>query len=160
MKIRAAVPGDVPAIMQIGHETWPATYAFAGAEYIAHGLANWWSREATERMLEFTSVLIAEDDAGPVGVGNVDLRAEAAVVWKLYVLPRAQGSGAGSALLRELVALAGDKPVRLAYADGNERAGRFYAAHGFRELRRDPSEHPGWPGYVWLQRSIDQIPGR
>ncbi|MBB4691792.1 GNAT superfamily N-acetyltransferase [Actinoplanes abujensis] len=81
-------------------------------------------------------------------------------MWKLYVIPRAQGTGVGSALLRELITLAGDKPVRLAYADGNERAARFYAAHGFHEIRRDPSDHPGWPADVWLERPIDKISGR
>ena len=61
MKIRAAGPGDIPAIVAIGHATWPQTYAFAGADYIAHGLATWWSPEAVARSLQTTTVLIAED---------------------------------------------------------------------------------------------------
>ncbi|MBM2616165.1 GNAT family N-acetyltransferase [Actinoplanes sp. LDG1-06] len=161
MKIRQATDDDVQAIIRIGHETWPPTYAFAGADYIAHGLINWWSQEATARSLTVTTMLLAENDNHDViGLGNIDLRADTAVIWKLYVTPEAQGTGAGSALLTELITLAGTRPVRLAYADGNTRAAAFYTARGFTEIRRDPSDHPGWPANVWLERSIDKIPGR
>ncbi|MCY1143355.1 GNAT family N-acetyltransferase [Actinoplanes sp. Pm04-4] len=160
MKIRPATHTDVKAIMTIGERTWPQTYAFAGPDYIKHGLATWWSAEAVERSLHTTKVLIAENDKGPLGTGNIDLRAETAVIWKLYVVPEAQGTGAGSALLTELVRLAGSKPVQLEYTDGNTRAARFYTAHGFTELRRDPSDQPEWPDTVWLHKSIDDISGR
>lgn len=101
MRIRPARPADIPAIVTIGHQTWPRTYAFAGADYITHGLATWWSTEAVERSLTTTTVLIAENDHGPLGTGNIDLRGPAAIIWKLYVVPEAQGTGAGSALLTE-----------------------------------------------------------
>ncbi|WP_250037585.1 GNAT family N-acetyltransferase [Paractinoplanes maris] len=146
--------------MAIGHQTWPPTYAFAGEDYITHGLATWWSAEAVERSLRNTTVLIAEDEHGAIGTGNIDLRAATAIIWKLYVVQHAQGTGAGSALLTELVHLAGGAAVRLEYTDGNTRAARFYAAHGFTEIKREPSDRPGWPDTVWLERSIDDIPGR
>ena len=152
MRIRPATTADIPAIITIGHRTWPQTYAFAGPDYIAHGLTTWWSPEAVERSLHNTTVLIAENDNGPLGTGNIDLRAATAMIWKLYVVPEAQGTGAGSALLTELVRLAADAPVRLEYTHGNERAARFYATHGFVELRREPSDQPGRPDTVWLER--------
>ncbi|MFG1990584.1 hypothetical protein ACGFJ7_11480 [Actinoplanes sp. NPDC048988] len=40
MRIRPATPDDIPAIAEIGAKTWPATYAFAGTDYIAHGLTE------------------------------------------------------------------------------------------------------------------------
>ncbi|GAA1634449.1 hypothetical protein J3R03_000586 [Actinoplanes couchii] len=43
--------------------------------------------------------------------------------------------------------------MRLEHLDGNDRAARFYAAHGFTELCREPSEQPDWPDTVWLERS-------
>jgi GNAT superfamily N-acetyltransferase len=148
VRIRAAGPSDVPAIISVGEQTWPATYGFAGPEYIAHGLATWWSPEAIERSLEDTTVLVAADGDTVIGIGNLDLRGDVPIIWKLYVVPGSQGSGAGSALLRELIALAGDRPVRLEYVDGNARAAVFYARHGFTEISREP----GTPPIVWVER--------
>jgi GNAT superfamily N-acetyltransferase len=153
MRIRPATPADIPAIVAIGHQTWPPTYAFAGPAYIEHGLATWWTSEAVERSLHTTTVLIAENDHGPLGTGNIDLRGPAAVIWKLYVVPEVQGTGTGSALLTELLRQAPDLPVQLEYTDGNERAARFYAAHGFTERQREPGDQPGWPDTVWLERT-------
>lgn len=156
VKVRPAVAGDVAAIQEIGRETWPATYSFAGDDYIANGLATWWSSEALLRSLDDTTVLVAVDNSQLVGVGNVDVRGAVPVIWKLYVLPQVQGSGVGSALLTALLnhVPAGTESVQLEYLDGNERAAAFYAAKGFTEVRREPGERPGWPAAVWVQRRM------
>ncbi|MEV4351623.1 GNAT family N-acetyltransferase [Actinoplanes sp. NPDC049596] len=156
MHIRPAAPADIPAIVTVGHKTWPRTYAFAGPDYIRHGLDTWWSPQAVERSLTTTSVLIADHHGAIVGTGNLDLRGDTPTIWKLYVLPEAQGAGAGHALLTALLELAGGRPVQLEYTDGNHRAARFYTAHGFRELRRTPGEQPGWPDTVWLTTAKEQ----
>jgi GNAT superfamily N-acetyltransferase len=152
MDIRVATPDDVPGIITVGTRTWPTTYDFAGTDYIAHGLATWWSPEAVTRSLHTTTVLVADDHGTLTGTGNIDLRGPVPTIWKLYVLPEAQGAGTGAALLKALLAYAGDRPVQLEYTDGNLRAARFYAAHGFRETHRTPPTTPGWPDTVWLQR--------
>ena len=134
----------------------PPTYSFAGDDYVANGLATWWSTEALLRSLEATTVMVAVNGDGIVGVGNIDLLGDVPIIWKLYVLPEAQGSGAGSALLAALLdrAPTGAKSVRLEYLDGNEKAAAFYAARGFTELRREPGERPGWPETVWVERPV------
>ena len=152
-KIRRARPADIDGIVSVGHQVWPATYEFAGPEYIAHGLTTWWSAAAIERSLDDTTVLVADADDAVVGVGNIDLRGEVPIIWKLYVIPSAQRTGVGSALIRDLVSVAGDRPVRLEYSVGNDRAARFYARHGFTELRREPNDEPGWPDRVWMERA-------
>ncbi|MDG4823848.1 GNAT family N-acetyltransferase [Asanoa sp. WMMD1127] len=152
MEIRKAGPDDVAAIVAVGHETWPATYAFAGDDYVAHGLATWWSTEATRRAIAETTVLVAAEGDDVLGVGNLDERGPVPIIWRLYVRPAAQGRGAGGALLAALVAAVPDRPVRLSYLEGNEPAARFYARLGFAELRREPGDRPGWPGQVWLER--------
>jgi ribosomal protein S18 acetylase RimI-like enzyme len=146
MEIRRAVPDDVPDIIRIGEETWPIAYAFAGADYIAAGLAQWWSVPAIQASLADTTTLVAVSDETVDGIGNIDLRGEIPVIWKLYVSPRAQSSGIGSALLRELIAVADGGPVRLEYLDGNARAAAFYARHGFTEIGREGSS-------VWMERT-------
>ncbi|GGN98347.1 N-acetyltransferase [Actinoplanes lobatus] len=152
VKIRRANRGDVQAIISVGRRTWPATYEFAGAEYIADGLATWWSVEAIERSLETTTVLVADSGKAVVGTGNIDLRPEIPVIWKLYAVPEVQGTGVGAALITELMEVAGGLPVRLEYTDGNARAAGFYARHGFVEIRREANDQPGWPDAVWLER--------
>jgi GNAT superfamily N-acetyltransferase len=146
MEIRLAGPADVPGIIAVGTAIWPVAYAFAGADYIAAGLARWWSVPAIEASLVDTTVVVAcSSDGVIIGVGNIDLRGDVPIIWKLYVSPRAQGTGAGSALLRELIVLAGDGPVRLEYLDGNSRAAAFYRRHGFAEISREGST-------VWMER--------
>ncbi|SNY45066.1 GNAT family N-acetyltransferase [Paractinoplanes atraurantiacus] len=153
MRIRPATASDIAAIAEVGAKTWPLTYAFAGTDYIAHGLATWWSPHAIARSLTTTDVLVAETEPSTViGTGNIDLRGETAIIWKLYVLPPAQGTGAGHALITALTDRAPGRTVQLEYTDGNHRAARFYAAHGFTELRREPSGTPGWPDTVWLTK--------
>jgi len=101
-------------------------------------------------------VLVAVDSGQVVGVGNVDLRGTVPIIWKLYVLPQAQRSGVGSALMTALLdrVPAGTGSVQLEYLDGNEPAAAFYAARGFTELRREPAERPGWPDTVWAERRM------
>jgi ribosomal protein S18 acetylase RimI-like enzyme len=152
--VRPAARGDVAAVKAIGEAAWPPTYAFAGQEYIAHGLASWWSEEAVARSMETTRTFVAERGAAVIGMGNIDLRGARPVIWKLYVLPEHHGTGAGRALLARLLAQAPASAdgVTLEYTDGNERAARFYRGHGFTELRRDPPERDGWPEQVWMIR--------
>lgn len=157
LEIRPATDDDVAAIRMVGELTWPPTYAFAGDEYVAHGLATWWSDEAIRRTLTRTSTLVAVADGTVVGVGNLDLDREPQTIWKLYVAPSAQGLGAGSALLRELVALAGGATVALEYADGNDRAAAFYERQGFREVARQPPQVAGGPDIVWMERPAGQV---
>jgi GNAT superfamily N-acetyltransferase len=149
-----AVATDVAAIREVGLATWPATYSFAGDAYIEDGLATWWSTDTLLQSVADTTVLVAVDDGVVVGVGNIDLRGDVPIIWKLYVLPDVQGSGAGSALLAALLGCvpAETESVRLEYAAGNERAAAFYAAKGFTELRREPGEQAGWPDTVWMER--------
>ena len=156
VQVRQACRDDVAAIQAIGRTTWPTTYAFAGEDYIVHGLAMWWSVEALLHSLEVTTCLVADDGDGLVGMGNIDLRSEVPTMWRLYVLPEVQGTGVGSALMTALIARVppGTPRVRLEYADGNDRTARFYASKQFTEIRREPGERPGWPVTVWVERTL------
>jgi ribosomal protein S18 acetylase RimI-like enzyme len=127
--VRRATEDDADRVRAVGLATWPSTYAFAGEDFVEHGLAAWWSREAVARGISDTVTLVAETEEGVVGMGNLDLRRDPAVIWKLYVRPEAQGTGVGSALMDALLgALPPDRDtVTIEYMDGNDRAGAFYA---------------------------------
>jgi ribosomal protein S18 acetylase RimI-like enzyme len=152
VRIRAAVEDDLTAIAEVGHRTWPPTYEpLAGKEYVADGLARWWSGDLLRQALERT--FVAEDAAGEiVGMTSFGQADDALVVWKLYVVPEAQGFGAGTALLRKVLATGEGRTVRLAYIDGNDRAAKFYAGHGFTFLKRE-ADLNGGPDSVWLERA-------
>jgi GNAT superfamily N-acetyltransferase len=151
--VRPATAADARAIERVGRATWPSTYAFAGEEYIAHGLASWWSGEAVLRGIKTTQTFVAEVDGEVIGMGNIDLRQDQPVIWKLYVLPSHQGAGAGHALMERLLAEApSGSEVLLEYSDGNAGAAAFYLRHGFVELRRDEPEVAEWPHQVWMVR--------
>jgi len=129
LTVRDANVEDVEGIRAVGEACWPDTYAFAGEEYIEHGLASWWSEVTVERSLRDTTVVVAVDEDGRVvGMGNVDLRGEVPTVWKVYVLAETRGTGVGTALLDAAPVRRIPKSadaVRLEYVAGNDQAARF-----------------------------------
>jgi len=70
--VRPASEADAVGIQNIGRRTVPPTYAFAGADYVTHGLESWWSDEAVLRSLHNTTVLAAVEGDDLVGVANID----------------------------------------------------------------------------------------
>ncbi|MEO3935577.1 GNAT family N-acetyltransferase [Dermatophilaceae bacterium Soc4.6] len=156
--VRPGVLDDLADVLDVGRRTWPATYGpIAGSDYVAMGLAKWWTAQATEPALRAGRVLVAEVDGEVVGMsctGPLDGRL---VLWKLYVLPQSQGHGAGGALMRAVLATAAETydEIRLAYLDGNDRAASFYHHHGFVELEREAGG-TGIPDQVWMSRALGE----
>lgn len=157
MEIRAARESEVDAVVAVGHETWPSTYGpIAGMDYVRDGLEKWWTVEGTFPAIADGRVLVAVEDGGIVGMTLFSVDDTAMDIWKLYVVPAAQGSGAGGALLRAAIAEAQRRrltEVRLAHLDGNQRAREFYEHHGFRETHREPDQLGG-PDSVWMLRPL------
>lgn len=101
---------------------------------------------------------------GPcVGIGSlIPLRyakcAHRAEIGAFYVAPHAHGTGAGSALLKGLIARAldlGRWQVELYVADTNTHAKRLYARHGFEPVGRLPNaifENGGYIDDVFMVR--------
>jgi ribosomal protein S18 acetylase RimI-like enzyme len=144
--VRRATVDDTAAVRAVGHATWPSTYGpIHGEEYVRAGLERWWSTEAVRRGIEggATTTWLAEDATGEVvGCCVVGQRDGGPFVYKLYVVPTAQRSGAGRALLDAVVAdLPADaSAVQLDHAEGNDRAHAFYTRLGFVETHRHGPE--------------------
>jgi GNAT superfamily N-acetyltransferase len=161
--VRRATDADVDAVMAVGHRTWPATYGpIAGDDYVAMGLAKWWSADATLAAIEAGRMTVAEVDHEVVGVASAgpyrahgDAEEGRLVLWKLYVLPEHQGRGIGARLLEAVVEGArGVYPeIRLAYVDGNTGARDFYAHKGFVEVGRETGSG-GLPDNIWMARPV------
>lgn len=140
--VRRATADDVEAVRAVGHATWPPTYGpIRGEQYVRDGLARWWSADVVRRGIEGPGLrtYVAEDSAGEViGCSVVGERDGGPFVYKLYVLPTAQRSGAGRALLDAVIDDLPDDAVavRLDHAEGNDRAHAFYERLGFVETHR------------------------
>ena len=154
--VRRATEADVDAVMSVGHRTWPPTYGpIAGDDYVAMGLAKWWSAEANLTAIRAGRMTVAEVDDDIVGVASAGPHEGRLVLWKLYVLPEHQGQGVGARLLEAVVEGArGVYPeLRLAYIDGNTTARDFYSHKGFVEVEREPGSG-GLPDNIWMARPV------
>ncbi|WP_295699760.1 GNAT family N-acetyltransferase [Lapillicoccus sp.] len=158
--VRQAVVDDLDAVLAVGHQTWPATYEpIAGADYVAMGLAKWWTADATLPALRAGRVFVAEVEGQVVGMASSGPLEGRLILWKLYVLPQFQGHGAGSALMSAVLERAAEAhdEIRLAYLDGNVQASGFYRRMGFVELGREVAGH-GIPDSVWMSRALTPSP--
>jgi len=154
--VRRAVEDDLDAILSVGHRTWPPTYEpIAGADYVAMGLAKWWSAESTLPAIRAGRMTVAELDGDVVGVASAGPHEGHLVLWKLYVVPEHQRGGIGARLLEAVVEGArGIHPeIRLAYIEGNVAARDFYARKGFVEVDREPGSG-GLPDTIWMSRPV------
>jgi len=152
--VRPAAESDVEGIRGVGHTTWPATYGgIAGDEYVAQGLAQWWSVDAVLASIRRGGVLVAEVEHEVVGIASFSGQDGEPYLWKLYVLPDRHGSGIGSALLAAVIdALpAGATRLGLDYVDGNEPAAAFYRAKGFVPIGRTPSPLADGPDEILME---------
>jgi GNAT superfamily N-acetyltransferase len=71
-------------------------------------------------------------------------------LWFIYLLASAQGSGAGQALLDDVL---GDEPASLWVFEANPRARAFYAKNGFvPDGARQPSGFDGAPDEIRMVR--------
>ena len=138
MDVRRARLEDAREIAQVHAETWREAYEHVfGAKRLASvtidaRLAQW------ERILAAgqSDVFVAAADGivGFVSTGESrDADAEAEL-FAIYVLPRAWGTGAGSALMRagvEAMRLRASGDAVLWVLDDNPRARRFYEREGW-----------------------------
>ena len=64
-------------------------------------------------------------------------------VWisEIMIVPELRGKGLGTAILLDVIAAAGDRPVRLTVSAFNTAAERLYKRVGFRRVDGDESQH-------------------
>jgi GNAT superfamily N-acetyltransferase len=155
--VRGAVGDDLAGVLSVGHRTWLATYEpIAGPEYVAMGLAKWWTSDVVTDSIRKGRTLVAVDGDEVVGVATFGPQDESFVLWKLYVLPDHHGHGIGSRLMDAVVARAlesGHPRITLSYLEGNRQAARFYTRHGFVETHRE-TPGSGLPESVWMVREL------
>ena len=148
--VRPATPEDAPVLAEVA----AATFALACPPHVTRESVETFIRTVlSEQCFEdylvddLRDLLIAEDEAGPLGYAMVvagepaddDVRSAltrlpTVELSKIYVLPRSHGTGAAAELMAAALARAGQRGaagVWLGVNQLNERAQRFYTKSGF-----------------------------
>jgi ribosomal protein S18 acetylase RimI-like enzyme len=140
--IRQAIPDDAPAIAAIHVETWRTAYAglIPASELAALSIERRTAFWRTALADHPDSVVVCSHDDRLV-TGFVSFGASrdadsvnAGEIYAIYVAPSFWGQGCGHRLLTYAVdslRKRGYREAILWVLEGNERALRFYAAHGF-----------------------------
>lgn len=140
--IRPATPADIPHIRAVALKVWPVAYSrILSAEQLEYMLELMYSTHALmQQLTEHGHLFLLATRAGTViGFAGYQpgYRTRTTRLHKLYVLPEAQGSGVGDALLRGVLGAArsqGDGLVELNVNRFNP-ALRWYAKRGFNITR-------------------------
>jgi len=140
MMLRTATLTDRALIRSISERTWPSTYGHIISQEQIDFMLDWmYSDESLEKQMDSGCVFyIANLNGDDVGFCSVGPEAEdtnevAHKLNKLYVLPAAQGTGTGKALLVkaiEFAKAAGSSSIFLQVNKHND-AYSFYLKQGF-----------------------------
>ncbi len=141
MWIRTVDREDIEPIRALLVETWHATYDdIYGVDRVAAINNDWHSADALRKRMTkpYSEFVIADDGEDILGVAFASMGEERiAYLHQLYVNPRAQGRGAGTALLIEMEsAFPSAARMRLEVEEANKKAIAFYLKHGYREYGR------------------------
>ena len=134
--IRAPRPDEAAAIADLHLRTWAEVYADKfppsawGEEARANRLAMWES--ICSKPTPAFHVAVAESDGELIGFAGAGRNLDEPPprerqLWFIYLLARTQGSGAGQALLDEVL---GNARASLWVLEGNPRARSFYVRNG------------------------------
>ena len=138
MWIRTASERDLEAVHRLLVETWHDTYdQIYGVEKVNAITTDWHSTTALRKRLTLPQSEFVVADSGDeiLGMAFASTRDGTVVdLHQLYVLPAAQGKGAGRALLEEIEQCFPEaRIVRLEVEAANKKAVDFYEASGFRQ---------------------------
>ncbi len=145
MKTELLSSADAPRIRHIALNTWPRTFGnILSAEQISYMLEMMYSLEILRRQMSnghsFYMLSDAERDFGFIGLQPHYPAADKCKIHKLYVLPSAQGTGAGKRLLekaREFASGNGIRTLNLNVNRFNAQAISFYERQGFEIIKTE-----------------------
>jgi GNAT superfamily N-acetyltransferase len=129
MDVRRAVDGDEATLRTLRLAALtdaPNEFGSTLERELARPPEDW------SRFLTTSAMFFLERDGTLVGLAGGHPSEEGIELVSMWVAPDARGLGGGDALVRAVLAWAGDAPVRLHVVEGNERALRLYERNGFR----------------------------
>jgi N-acetylglutamate synthase-like GNAT family acetyltransferase len=136
LHIREASENDIATIRQIATITWPNAYGtYISMAQLNYMLDMMYSDDSLKDQInKGHQFYIAEHDSEAIGFASVSKEENnACKLNKLYVLPTAQKTGAGKALLLQTIAYATSCSANTLYLQVNKQnnAQQFYSKHGF-----------------------------
>jgi diamine N-acetyltransferase len=136
LSIRKATLPDIPIIQDIAYKTWPLAYGeILSAAQLGYMLDLIYSTPAiTAQMSEGHEYYIAEDNGVAVGFCDFGhIKGHTYKLHKLYVLPAAQETGAGKAMLNFTIETVKKKGAETLILNVNRhnKAKSFYEKMGF-----------------------------
>ncbi len=136
LHIREAGVHDIAIIREIANITWPDAYGtYISQAQLDYMLDMMYSDASLiEQINKGHQFYIAEHNNTAVGFASVSQEADnACKLNKLYVLPTAQKTGAGKALLQKSIDYAISHAANCLYLQVNKQnnAQHFYSKHGF-----------------------------
>lgn len=140
--IRQASEKDIPNIQEIAFSTWPSAYAaILSKEQLHYMLDLFYAAESLKgQMKDRHEFYMAETGLHTIGFASISqLNEDTYKLQKLYVLPAAQKTGAGKALIEfviERVRNYGAKAIQL-NVNRHNKAIRFYEKRGFVIIKED-----------------------
>lgn len=137
LHIRAADANDIATIRAIATITWPVAYGtYISKAQLDYMLDMMYSGDSLQDQInKGHQFYIAEHDIEAIGFASVSKEADnTCKLNKLYVLPTAQKTGAGKALLQKSIDYAISHEASCLFLQVNKQnnAQDFYKKHGFR----------------------------
>ncbi len=137
--ISNATERDFATIRDIAYQTWPVVYGeILSAEQLEYMLDKFYSEVALRDNMVHKNhhFLLAQEEEQCIGFASYQndyLRHRTTHLHKIYVLPQAQGKGAGKLLLNKVIALAKENLSGVVSLNVNRfnKAFSFYEKMGF-----------------------------
>lgn len=130
MEIKKATLADLEAVHHIVHDTvkeiYPNYYPFE----VVNFFLNYHNYENMTADIEKGNVYLLSDEYGYIGTGSIY---QGNYIGRLYVLPRFQGKGYGSAIFYELEKIL-FKEYKTVLLEASLPSYDFYLKHGYRPI--------------------------
>jgi ribosomal protein S18 acetylase RimI-like enzyme len=145
VKIQQATINDVPVIQQIAYKTWPKTYGAILSEaqinYMLQLMYN--SHELEHQIQNGYKYLLAKTENQIIGFAAFnEISPQSYKLQKLYILPKAQGTGLGRHLLHHIIQeIKSNGAVSLILnVNRHNNALSFYTKMGFQIIREEDND--------------------
>jgi len=134
--IRKAIEEDIPAIRKIAQATWPSAYGTLLSKEQLDYMMEWMYSETAlqEQMNKGHQFFMAELNGEALGFASASAEGDSSFkLNKLYVTPITQKTGAGKALLQEVIGYAKEKTGAklILQVKRDNIAKGFYEKYGF-----------------------------
>ncbi|KKS31115.1 MAG: GNAT family acetyltransferase [Candidatus Amesbacteria bacterium GW2011_GWA2_42_12] len=142
--IRDSIPNDIPAINEVAHLTWLATYPSKEADITVEDVESVYREDDPEkakvklerRKARYNNpnfhVWVAEDDGKIIGFCHAVKEEKSNRIMAIYVLPKYHGTGTGKSLIQLAFNwLGNEKDILVNVVKYNDHAIGFYEHMGF-----------------------------